>query len=130
MKKSLLIFTLLFSTLMFPSASYAEWKKVSKTVRGTVSYVDFERIRKHDGYVYYWILFDYLKPTKHGTFSGKAYIQGDCKLFRTKWLSDLYFKGQMGKGDSNGGSNEPDKEWSYPPPNGVSEFVLKQVCSR
>jgi len=28
------------------------------------TYVDFERIRKHGGYVYWWDLLDRLKPTK------------------------------------------------------------------
>ena len=129
MKSLLTVFTLV-CTLMFSSTSFSEWTPVGRNMVGNTYYVDFERIRKHDGYVYYWILFDYLKPTKNGTFSGKAYIEGDCKLFRTKWLNDQYYKGQMGKGDSNGGSNVPDKEWSYPHPNGVNEFVLKQVCSR
>jgi len=61
MKKLILI--LLFSTVMFSSPSYAEWTKVNKDADGNTNYVDFERIRKHVGYVYYWELSDYLKPT-------------------------------------------------------------------
>ena len=97
---------------------------------GDTYYVDFERIRKHDGFVYYWTLSDYLKPTKTGTFSGRVYHQGDCKLFRYKYLSDSYFKGQMGKGDYNSGSNKPDKEWTYPSPKSIAEKILNLVCSR
>ena len=58
MKKLTLILTLLFSTAMFSSPSYAEWTKVSKTVEGVSVYVDFKRIRKESGYVYFWLLKD------------------------------------------------------------------------
>ena len=129
MKTLLTIFTLVF-TVMFSSPSYSEWTKVGKNVIGNTYYVDFERIRKHDGYVYWWGLSDYLKPKKFGTFSGKNYNQGDCKLFRYKYLSDTYYNQPMGKGDETGGSNKPDKEWIYPSPNSVNEEILKSVCSR
>ena len=49
MKKLALLATLIFS-VMFPSASYAEWTKVSSE-GGITAYVDFERIRKVDGYI-------------------------------------------------------------------------------
>ena len=77
MKKLTLIFTLLFSTVMFPSASFAEWTKVSENVNGATFYVDFERIKKHKGLVYYWQLANYLKPTQDGTFSAKSYKEAD-----------------------------------------------------
>ena len=95
------------------------------------TYVDFERIRKHGGYVYWWSLFDYLKPTKHGHFSTKTYKQGDCKLFRHKYLSFSYHTIPMGGG--NGTVMEPkgeDGNWKYPPPNTSGETNLKSVCSR
>ena len=53
MKKLTLIFTLLFSTVMFSSPSYAEyfsspsdaeWTKVNKDADGNTNYVDFESI--------------------------------------------------------------------------------------
>jgi hypothetical protein len=71
MKTLLLIFTLLFSTVMFSSTSFAGWTKVSQNVRGDTFYVDFERIRKHDGFVYFWSLNDYLKPNKFENLSEK-----------------------------------------------------------
>ena len=51
MKTLSLIHTLTF-TVMFPSPSFAEWKKVEENMGGDTFYVDFDRIRKHDGYVY------------------------------------------------------------------------------
>ena len=58
MKNPLVIFTFVF-TVMFSSTSFGEWTKVSRSVTGTTIYIDFERIRNHDGYVYFWVLVDF-----------------------------------------------------------------------
>ena len=108
----------------------AGWTKLGTSVDGTTIYVDLERIRKHDGYNYYWRLFDYLKPL-HGDLSSKAYNQGDCKLFRIKRLSYSFHKEPMGLGTAD--VQEPTKKnqaWKYPHPNSVDERILKSVCSR
>ena len=131
MKKLLLIFTLLFSTLMFSTPSYGEWTKVSTHVKeGHTFYVDFKRIRKHDGYVYFWSLINYFKPSPMGTLSAKVYRQGDYKLFRHKRLSSYYHQKPMGRGTSATSSTAPDKNWDYPPPNSSDEIVLKRVCKQ
>ena len=129
MRKLTILFILLFSTVMFSSPSYAEWTKVGTSVDGDALYVDFERIRKHGGYVYWWRLSDYLKPNSLGDLSVKVYQQGDCKLFRYKSLSYSWHKEPMG-GGTGLIDNRPDKEWGYPPPKSTSEFLLKSVCSR
>ena len=127
MKKLLILTTLIFSVL-FSFPSFAEWTKMSENVNGTF-YVDFERIRKVDGYVYWWTLTDLLKPDKRGDLSAKMYKQGDCKLFRYKNLSISTHKEPMG-----GGTVEPynlkNPEWNYPHPNSSNEEILKKVCSR
>jgi hypothetical protein len=131
MKKLLLIFTLLLSTLMFSTPSYAEWTKVSSSVDGDTFYVDFDRIRKHDGYVFWWDLTDYLKLTKYGVLSNQMYKQGDCKVFRYKVLSFSFHKEPMGGG--TGHVVEPGakrKGWNYPPRNSSNETILKRVCSQ
>ena len=124
--KKLLI--LLFS-LLISFNSYGEWIEVGKSVKGAIVYVDFERIRKQGGFVYYWKILNYSKPSKYGDLSSKVYEQVDCELFRYKYLTDSYYKESMGKGEITGGSNEPDKEWNYPPPQSLKEKVLKSVCS-
>ena len=58
-----ILLALTFS-VVFSSTSFAGWTKVSKNVNGTTFYVDFERTRKHDGYVYLWTLNGLLKPDK------------------------------------------------------------------
>jgi len=127
MKTLSILLTLTF-TVMFSSTSFAEWKKVSENVDGDTFYVDFERIRKHDGYVYFWHLSDYLKPNKWGSLSGKLYTQGDCKLFRWKILSGSLHTQPMGEGTPSSTVNPKNPQWEYPPPNSLSEIILKHVC--
>ena len=124
MKKLILIALLIFS-----SPSYAEWTKVLED-EGDAFYVDFDRIRKHDGYVYFWVLTDYLKPTDQGHLSNEMYYQGDCKLFRSKILQFVFYTGNMGGGPPD--VQEPLKKhqiWRYPSPYTPRELVLKYVCS-
>jgi hypothetical protein len=126
MKKAVLIFALTFS-VMFSSSSYAEWTKVSTDANGRFYYVDFERIRKHGGYVYYWYLIDYLVPDEWGDLSSKVYARGDCRMLRFKGLSFAHHTQPMGKdaGETNSPGNPP---WTYPPPETSAEHALKSVC--
>jgi hypothetical protein len=114
---------------MFSSSSYAGWIKVVDHLNGDTDYVDYERIRKHDGYVYFWYMNDYSKPKPNGWLSTKIYKQGDCNLFRFKSLSWSFHKQPMG-GGTGVTDNNPEKEWTYPTPLHVDEFILKQVCNR
>lgn len=115
-------------TLMFSSSSHAEWTAVGINTDGDTYYVDFDRIRKHDGFVYFWRLTDLLKPDEDGDWSYKAYNQGDCTLFRIQRLSVAFHKEPMGRGFAK--PITVQEEWHYPPPNSSVENYLKSVCSR
>jgi hypothetical protein len=128
-RKITLGITLFISTLMFASPAYADWEAVAEGDDGTIFYVDFDRMRKNDGYVYWWDLSDYLKPSEYGTLSYKMYRQGDCEMFRFKRLSGISYKQPMGEGSGETYS-PPNPEWSYPSPNSNIEKILKRVCSR
>ena len=58
MNKIYLIFILLF-----PMTSFAEWKKITEAEDGSTYYIDVASIKQNNGFVYYWILIDYLKST-------------------------------------------------------------------
>ena len=127
--KYLLTITTLVLTVMFLSPSFAGWTKVTKSLNGDTFYVDFERIRKVDGFVYYWELSDLLKPNKQ-TLSAKIYIQGDCKLFRHKTLSGSFHTQQMGGGAGDTPPvPESHKDWQYSIPDSSGEKTLKVVCA-
>ena len=49
---------------------FADWTQVGVNVDGNTFYVDFDTIKQHQGYVFWWMLFDLLKPSSDGTISG------------------------------------------------------------
>jgi hypothetical protein len=126
MKPILTIFTFIF-TIMFSFISFAEWTEVSRGESGRIYYVDFDRIRKIDGYIYWWELADYINPSEYGDLSARAYVQGDCKMFRTKHLSVYFHREPMGRGKSKVVTPKP--KWLFPPPDSNMESILKQVCN-
>ena len=110
-------------------SSGANWTKVGKNAKGSI-YVDFERIRKVDGYVFYWQLGDFLEPAE-GFLSITMYRQLDCNLFRFKTLSWSFHKKSMGGGSRKTLSVPKEhKDWNYPPPKSGNEIILNAVCSR
>jgi hypothetical protein len=125
--KTLAFFIIFAISVIFSSNSYADWTKVTETANGDTYYVDFKRIKKHDGYVYWWQLTNRLKPSSSGILSGKFYFQSDCKMFRYKTLSFSAHKKSMGEGVGKA-DNTPDKDWGYLPPNSSMETSLKAVC--
>ena len=115
MKNLLTIFTLLF-TVMIPSTSFAEWTRVGDTGIGDTFYVDFEKIKKNDGYVYYWQMNDYLKPDTFNIISSKTLKEVDCNLpVKSRKIYATYHTQPMGNGEPN--TVSPTKrDWRYPPP--------------
>jgi len=59
----------------------------------------------------------------------KVIIKVTVSYFGNKELSASFHKEPMGEGTPSS-SNKPQKEWNYPPPNEVTEIILKKVCSR
>lgn len=118
---------LLLLAILSPNQVMAEWTKVSSNVTGNTFYLDFDRIKKHDGFVYWWQLTDLLKPTQSGTLSGQIYSQGDCGPFRYKNLSYILHKQPMGR-DAGDRESSKNPEWNYPDPDSVDGTLLKLVC--
>ena len=112
--------------MMFTSVSFAEWTLVSTGVDGDEFFVDFDRIRKNDGFIYYWVLTNRLEPTKNGTLSTQEYNKADCKLFRIQNLSFSFYKLQ--NADGEGITDTTVQDWNYPQPNSVYEILLNSVC--
>ena len=124
MKYLLIIFTLVFSP-----TSFADWTMVSKSENGRIYYVDLERIRKVDGFIYFWQMSDYLIKDKYGDLSNKVYIKADCELFRYQNLKFYFHKRPMARGDAEV-EDSVDLSWRYPPPNSNIENMLDVVCSQ
>ena len=126
MKNLAFISVLITSIVVFPTLSFAEWRKLSSNDKGSY-YIHIESIRKTDGYVYYWELGDLFKPIKNsGILSVKTYNQADCKKFRINRLTFSFYKEPLGKGSDD--TFNPETEWLYPPPDSSLEEFLKFAC--
>jgi hypothetical protein len=114
---------------MFSAFSYAEWTQIGEDEDERIYYVDYQRIRKEEGYVYWWRLVDNLKPNKSKYLSFKSYSQGDCDLLRIKHLKFFLYPQRMGKGISEN-KNPVDPQWETPFTDSIDEEVMKVVCNR
>lgn len=130
MKKLSILMTILFS-VMFSSPSWSEWTKIEGNW-----YVDFDRIRNVDGYVYYWDLTEFPKPIKkydklqklHLILSWTRYIQADCKLFRMRTLVANEHK-TLKATDRPFQTDQYNDKFEYLIPNSSGEMILKRVCN-
>ena len=119
--------TILFSmTFTFPS--YGEWTKLGEDSKDNAYYTDFSRIRNVDGYLYWWNLQDYSKRSPYGDLSAILYRQGDCKLFRLKTFTGIFYNNPMGKGIGRT-ENATNPQWEFPNPQSIKEAILKSVCN-
>ena len=127
--KYLLMLSTLTASLMFSASSFAEWTKVAESASGSsTTYVDFDRIRKVKGLVYYWEITDFLEPTKHGDMSYKMYFKADCDTMREMPLSMSAYKLPMAEGTADD-TWTPDPELEYAEPDSVQEGRLEAVCN-
>lgn len=131
MHRLLITFTILFSMLLSFN-SFAEWQNVAGNTKGTQFYIENSSIKKNNGYVYYWLIANYLKPTKLGDLSSKSLEQLDCNVPRKqKPLSAIFYTGPMGTGNSVQISQETmnEQDWKFFPPNSTITKVTDYVCS-
>jgi hypothetical protein len=122
--KKLLILLL---SLLISFNSYGDWEFYGVNTNHTTSYINFEKIKNIDGYIYYWTLGDLLKPDKDGDFSYIGYYQGDCRFNKLMPLSEFYYKQPMGKGKVTTNTFQNPK-WEYPPPDSMHANMLEKVC--
>ncbi len=114
---------------MFSSTAFAEWTYLGTDFGGNDFLIDYDRIKKNNGFEYYWTLTNFLEPDNTGNLSAQMYSKGDCKLLKVQTLSYVFYKQEMGKGD--GETISPTKiEWVYPVPNSPSESFLNEVCKQ
>ena len=127
--KTLLTISTIAFTMTLPSPSCAEWAKVGENEVGETFYLDSERTRSEEGYIYVWSLLDRDKPNHVGYFSTQTYRQIDCSLSRFKVLKFSFHEAAMGRGNSRTLITKKPV-WVYPPSNSSTELILKSVCSR
>ena len=122
-KLSILLFSILISF-----SSYGEWTKFGSLPSGDLFYIDVDRIKEHNGYIYWWDLRSTLEPDKYGNMSVSSYNQGDCGISRWKSLTYIFHKLPMGRGELEY-QESVKKGWKYAPPGSFVEHSLDYVCN-
>jgi hypothetical protein len=130
MIRKVFVSSLLISAAFYSSPSLAGWENLGETTAGDTFYVNFETIKKNNGYVYYWFLIDYLRPNKWNDMSSKTLMEADCNIpQKERKIYATYHTQPMGNGEPSTVSPEK-REWRYPSPNTMEELKLKIVCDR
>ena len=128
MKKFKMIAAAVASTVALASPVFAEWTELGENVIGTTYYIDIDTVKVNNGYVYYWELSDYLKPSPNGVLSSKSLNEVDCDTPRkSRSLSDTFYTQPMASGSVNSSGNDAS-EWIYPSPDSVGEAMTNAVC--
>ena len=96
--------------------------------QGVSFYLDFERMREHNGFVYFWMLVDYPEPLSGRYLSSQVIHQGDCNLMRLKILSVSHHPGPMAEGV--GTVSGQNFDWVYATPGSTNEEALKWACRK
>ena len=117
--------TVLFLVILAPDC-FAEWTIIKTDDNGS-HYLDFDSVRYKGSFVYFWKLRDYEKDI-YEEMSSKVYIEGDCSLFRYRFLIDKYYTLPMGQGMPSVINDIPETEWTSPSANALSYLFLTKVC--
>lgn len=127
MTKQKLTLAFLLSTLLLSTPSYADWTYIGTNAAGDKLHLDADRLRKHNGLIYFWDLEDFIKPTDGG-LSAMTYRRGDCNTMGYNYLSISVYEQPMGKGKTVTSSNYNDEDWIYAKPGSIGEFVMRNAC--
>jgi hypothetical protein len=89
--------------------------------------MDYERIKKNNGYHYFYLLMDLSEPDRDGDLSYSLYQKIDCSENRLQNLSEFYYTQPMGQGNLTS-NNVTNPKWEYPPPGSMMQTMLEEVC--
>ena len=97
MKKLLIVsIVILFSDSAF---SDFNWKLMGETKNGDKYYLDLSSIEKDKSRRFYIRLRDYGKTDGYGENSSLIFVETNCENMESRFLKDVYFKDNMGKGE-------------------------------
>ena len=125
--KKLLV--LLFSVIICFN-SYAEWSLVARSTDKSEYYIDFDRVSKNNGYVYYWVLSNFPFPSDaEGTSSLELYEVNCSPPIKERRKAYYFYNSTMGKkGTRSPVFDTSTGPWEYSVPGSVQERLLEAVC--
>ena len=114
--------------------SYGEWTFIGQNSDDDSFYIDLDRVKSSEGYVYWWDLGDWVEPYEDETgiiekpvYSQMEYVQGECAIKRFKTLSTNFYEEPMGE-ELIYTFNDPEPLWDYFPPNSMGDEVFDISC--
>ena len=119
---------LIFITFTFPSICFGdyEWKLIT-TTENSDFYVDMKSLTIKDNKRFYLRLRDYKKIDKYGERSNIIYFETDCTDSKSRFLKDIYFEENMGKGEYKVLDEVGD--WIIFKKGSVGDYFVNQICS-
>ena len=119
---------LIFVTFTFPSICFGdyEWKLIT-TTENSDFYVDMKSLTIKDNKRFYLRLRDYKKIDKYGERSNIIYFETDCTDSKSRFLKDIYFEENMGKGEFKVLDEVGD--WIIFKKGSVGDYFANQICS-
>ena len=131
MKFFFTVFIIIFSVI-YSSTSFARWKGVAESPNSKI-FVETTSIKKSNGYIYYWVMQNYTKPTEFGDLSSKRLHETDCEVpLKIKTLAAMFYNGPMGTNEVTGTVNTETlkkKSYEYAIPGSVREIEINFVCT-
>ena len=123
-----ILYTMILS-FSFSFSVFADWTFVAQNTDGTNIFIDYDKIKEQNGYIYFWQLTNY-NESKDRIQSTRNFYQGDCNLGRLKILSFStnslpWFSGEI---LNPADDFKPDVKWRYTPPGTMWEAVLTAAC--
>ena len=126
MKKLLLVLFL----VMISFNSYAEWSLVARSTDKIEYYIDFDRVSKNNGYVYYWVLSNFPSPPyAKGKSSLELYEVNCSPPIKERRKAYYFYNSTMGKkGTRSPVFDTSTGPWEYSVPGSVQERLIEAVC--
>ena len=121
------ISTFVLFITFYSSASHAEWEFLGKSKNGSNLYFDNVNFKKNLGHLYFFGLYDFIKPNNYGTLSVIAYYKLSCNTLKYKSINDKMYKKPMGEGSPRI-INKPDRTWRKTDMKYFKNF-FEEVCS-
>ena len=86
--------------ILFSSSAFSDfnWKLMGETKNADKYYIDLSSIEKDNNKRFYIRLRDYGETDDNGENSSLIFVETNCENMESRFLKDVYFKDNMGKG--------------------------------
>ena len=104
------------------------WKLLGQTRNGDKFFIDLRSIQKSEQIMSYIRLRDYAIIDSYGESSSIIFIETNCNDQTTRFLKDVYFKGNMAQGEYV--VLEKKGDWQKFKSGSIGELFYEFVCSQ